>query len=240
MKRLLFLFTTLLLISCSSDDNDLVSGDNSSNTTIDNTPKITGYEYLLRKVFQNKYTNSGESRGITYNKYNNHKQYNGTQIAEMYHHLSLDTLTIDFNVNCRFHLYGGGMDYSDELDDEYFLLINYINFINLDSCNNAGLTSHHTNHPKVPYFDSNLSENEINSLFSNESRFYKIAFDSLRVFQIRESNSSLDYNLNEEVSFSKAWTYGDIKNNCNNSICDNHYGSFENKYKVIKIDTLYN
>ena len=234
MKKLLIPIA-LIIISCSKGEE---------NDNVDIVEKeIVGFKYLFEKDFKSLTINSNDV-GITFKKYYNYHSVNSprnatTQIPEMKTHLSIDTLTIDFKGvewSDDFHLYGGGLDANK--DDEFNSFINFIKFVNMDK-GYTKIKLWHRDPRKIPYFNSNLTENEIEGLFEGSNSnvnnlFRKIPFDSTRLYWERETTSA--YKLGEKLSFSKTWYYTDI-------VCaycgTNAFGNFVNDYTVIKIDTIY-
>jgi hypothetical protein len=234
MKKLLIPIA-LIIISCSKGEE---------NDNVDIVEKeIVGFKYLFEKDFKSLTINSNDV-GITFKKFYNYHSVNSprnatTQIPEMKTHLSIDTLTIDFKGvewSDDFHLYGGGLDAN--IDDEFYSFINFIKFVNMDK-GYTKIKLWHRDPRKIPYFNSNLTENEIEGLFEGSNSnvnnlFRKIPFDSTRLYWERETTSA--YKLGEKLSFSKTWYYTDIV--C--AYCGTYaFGNFVNDYTLIKIDTIY-
>lgn len=235
MKKLLIPIA-LIIISCSKGEE---------NDNVDIVEKeIVGFKYLFEKDFKSLTINSDDV-GITFKKYYDYYVVNSprnatTQIPEMKTHLSIDTLTIDFKGvewSDDFHLYGGGLDAN--IEDEFVSFIKYIKFINMDK-GYTKINNYHRDPRQIPYFNSNLTENEIESLFDGSNSnvndlFRKIPFDSTRLYWERETTSA--YKLGEKLSFSKTWYYTDIV--CAYNCGTKAFGNYVNDYTVIKIDTIY-
>jgi hypothetical protein len=100
MKKLLFLFSAIVFISCSGDDNDYslvedntTNSDSNSTDTGNNSNNL--YIIELKKIFKSK-------QHLFEDIYQYRWGYNNEYGTGYKKHCSLDTLIIDFNIKTNF------------------------------------------------------------------------------------------------------------------------------------------
>jgi hypothetical protein len=259
MKKLLFLFSAIVFISCSGDDNDYslvedntTNSDSNSTDTGNNSNNL--YIIELKKIFKSK-------QHLFEDIYQYRWGYNNEYGTGYKKHCSLDTLIIDFNIKTNFTSVS---DYyvsrGDQFDHPYEY-IRYIKVLNYSpnkkiyfdreflfdkeiNCSSGMIFSAWFNgsvandHDAMGYFDSNLSEEEINSLTdlnstNNFQPFIKVTpkfeneFRELKMYQ-----QPFDANFPNGLNAGDLITYSTMIENCDG---DNGHSSYDSEYEVISI-----
>lgn len=249
MKKLLFLFATLLLISCSSGDVD--NSSNSSNLS-DDTNKL--YTIELKKLFKTK---DNLINGSFVNRWGYLEQY-GTGNKQ---HRSVDTLIIDFSVdnNGNSNYYVVNTDPFDHPYEytRYIKVINYSpskkltfgdEFIFDEDKNNctSGMifsgwlngNGFATDHDAMGYFNSNLSEDEIKSLTDLSSTngnqpFFKVEPTYENEFlELKMYKQPFDVNFPDGLNVGDLILYNTTIENCDG---DNNIPKHKSEYEVVSI-----
>ena len=257
MRKLLFLFSALLFISCSSEDE--LFNDNNQPTDIDTNNPNNGndsnnlYTIELKKIFKSK-------EFLFKDLYQHRFGYNNEYGTGWKKHCSLDTLVIDFNIITNSYSKNHFVSHSSQFDHPYEY-IKYIKVLNYSphkkiffdrnflfdkeiNCSSGMIFSAWfngsvaTDHDAMGYFDSNLSEEEINSLTdltstNNFQPFIKVTPTFENEFrELKMTQQPFDVNFPNGLNKGDIITYSTMIENCDE---DNSYSVYDSEYEVVSI-----